>query len=83
MYLLDAIKLRPHLRPLASTLRRALNERVLSNPAVLKIVPEGFSPVKLQKDLGLYVVNTVALAVDEELFAAHTSDWHIRPINEG
>jgi len=80
VYLLDAIKLRPHLRPSASTLRRALNERVLANPVVLKLVPDGFSAVKLQRDLGLYVVNAVSLAVEEE---AQASDWHIRPINEG
>ena len=68
---------------MASTLRRALNERVLANPAILKLIPEGFSPIRLQKDLGLYVVNTVTLALDEEPIKAFTSDWHIRPINEG
>ena len=64
VYLLDGIKLRPHLRPLANTLRCALNERVLANPLVIKLVPDDFSALKLQKDLGLYVVNALTLSVD-------------------
>ena len=37
--------------------------------------------MKLQRDLGLYVVNAVSLAVFEEEVQA--SEWHIRPIKEG
>ena len=73
VYLLDALKLRPRLRPSASTLRRALNERVLANPAVLKVVPDGFSPGQLQRDLGLYVVNAVSVPVGED---GEENEWH-------